>query len=498
MLTRDAWNRIYKLASDCILPQHVNNSMPVLWDLHKHAIHMAQQFEPIPPGFDDDLDVWLDKTTYTSKQKEGFRKILLDSSSLGPKDTRCKCFTKAETYPEYKFPRPIKSRSDRYKAIMGPIFQGINEQLFKNKKWFIKKTPVEDRPRVLKDLLFPSEIYKCTDFSSFEAHFLSVMIYVLEFPLYYWMTQHLQGRHYFKNGLEVLLEPNECIFKDFFVVVSSRASGEMNTSSGNGFSDLVLSSYIPRVKGAEQFDAQFEGDDSISRTIPANLGATTQDFLDLGWSCKVVDVKKFEEASFCGIVADIDDLVNVCDVRAYLADFGWTRQQYLNSKHKVKLALIRAKGYSAIYQYPKCPIIYALGHYALRVTNSNVIHDKFLKMVNNNKIADSRYKNKVFLEFSERYKFNIPPREAVPENTRYLVDSLYKITPEKQIEVETYLDSLTAIHPLLVELDVPHVWKHAWSLTVMEDGLVQVPMDEIEEFRKFIGAFSTPTVKINL
>lgn len=440
-----------------------------LWDMRKFSVWLAQTFEPLPHDYDLSVQTWLAKTTYTTKDKEGFIKELDEKGYLEKVDRACKCFVKAETYAEFKYPRPIKSRTDRFKAYMGPAFQGINEQLFSRTEYFIKKIPVNERASFLKECLGLAAEINCTDFSSFEAHFLDCIMYAIEFPLYFWLTKDLPIATDFREELMTLAKVNICKFIDFVVDCMSRASGEMNTSSGNGWVNLVLFLYVSLCKGSIKSLGKFEGDDGITTNDPTTSAPTSQDYQDLGWVCKLIKVTKFEEASFCGIVADIDDLVNVCDIKAYLGDFGWTRQQYLNANEVTIKALIRAKGYSAIYQYPGCPIIDALGHYALRVTDYDEVHRKMLKMYRKGHLADSRYKNQKFEVIFGTLINKRPSRIISPINTRLLVERIFQIPLNRQYEIERYLDDLNTIQPLEIDLDVPECWIYNWENFVIPE-----------------------------
>lgn len=372
---------------------------------------------------------------------------------------------------------------------MGPIFQGINECLFSQLKYFIKKVPVNERAQFLKTELGSDGRFDCTDFSSFEAHFMDFIIYAIEFPFYFWATSQIPYFDWFYEELYTLTEINTCIFRDFVVYSMSRASGEMNTSSGNGWVNMIIFTYISRIKRALEARAKFEGDDGICKVFPEASFPTTKDYDDLGWTCKLITNNGFSTASFCGIVADPEDLINVCDIKAYLADFGWTRQQYMKANNTTIMALIRAKGYSAIYQYPGCPIIDALGHYALRITNSGVVKRKMLKMYKNNQLADSRYKNSQFQAIFDHLLDKIPERKDTPPNTRLLVEKLFGITDSKQKEIELYLDGLNSIQNLDIDIEVPELWRYAFDTYVNNCPItsVQQQFDELMQYLQSIN-----------
>jgi hypothetical protein len=455
-------------------PDKVGETTDVLWDMRKLSVKLAQTFDQLSEDYDTSLETWLEKTTYTTKDKDKFRREVDEQDFIIKRDRACKCFIKAETYTEYKHARPIKSRTDRFKAKMGPIFQGINEVLFSRTEYFIKKVPVYQRPQIIKELFGNSDNISCTDFSSFEAHFIDCLMFAIELPFYRWVTYKLPTADWFWEELNTLLLANICKFVDFILECMSRASGEMNTSSGNGYVNLVLFIYVCCVKKAREAKAQFEGDDSVNSAKPDNSTPTSQDYTDLGWVCKLQKVSKVEEASFCGMVSDPDDLINVCDIKAYIADFGWTRQQYLGANNTTIMALIRAKGYSAIYQYPGCPVIDAMGHYAIRITNHQHVQNRMMRMYRSGSLADSRYKNDKFTHIFERMKLKIPERKQSPNNTRELVERMFGIQIQQQIDLEKYFDQATEIKPMDFDFDVPLQWEYNTEMFVSHEYIHDV------------------------
>lgn len=463
-LSKSNYQRLCDMARLRVPLSCIASTVDVLWDMRKFVVASCYEFPYLEPTFDDSLETWLERSNYSALDKIVFRNLMEQRSDLQPEDRKCKCFIKAETYPEFKYPRPIKSRSNRFKAKMGPIFQGINDCLFSQIKYFIKKIPVNERPKHLFEALGLGSADE-TDFSAFESHFIDIIIWTIEIPFYHWCLQSLSCQ-WFKDELETLLKPNRCIFKDFVIDSMSRASGEMNTSSGNGFANKTLFHYTSIVKGAKRVVGKFEGDDGLTKVFPEHCAPTADDYTDLGWVCKLIKHPSINSASFCGIVSDPVDLINICDVRAYLADFGWTRQQYLEANQTTIKALIRAKGYSAIYQYPGCPIIDALGHYALRITDSDIVEKKMLKMYKKGHLGDSRFKNIKFQHIFDTLIGKIPSRIFSPDATRLLMESKFSVPVQKQIEIEDYLDNLQHITNLNIELDVPEVWRYTYDTFV--------------------------------
>lgn len=486
ILSLDYYNYIKQLVISHVPPDKVQETMITLWDIHKHSVELAMSFQPISSDADIELETWLPTTNYTAEEQ---REILVARDTIWTeKNLARKCFLKAESYPEIKWPRPIKGRDLESKAKDGAAFSKINEHLFNNIQYFIKTIPVDKRAERLYELLKEHKRLVLTDFSSFESHFIDCIMFAIEFPLYIILTRQVKRLQKWRQDLLLLLRANPCKFRDFTLSCMSRASGEFNTSSGNGWSNVVLYTYTTRVKGCIEQKGQFEGDDGITGTKPQSAEPTTRDFHKLGWSCKLEVTTKFEEASFCGLVSDIDDLITVCDVREYLANFGWTRQQYLNANQTTIKALLRSKGYSAISQYPGTPIIDALGHYALRMTDSIEVEKRIDRLMKSNDLADSRYKSAKIKEMIEQLRGKIPARKPSPMNTRLLVEKLYGVTVNQQLQVEKYLDEKADISPLDIDhlIDFPVVWRDCWESFTSDSKYATIdPVKELEEFRKY-------------
>jgi hypothetical protein len=223
----------------------------------------------------------------------------------------------------------------------------------------------------------------------------------------------------------------------------------------------MIYTYLARVKGAFYAKGGHEGDDGITCTKPDSARPTTSDYQLLGWTCKLEAAESFSEASFCGIVSDREDLVNVTDILKAVAEFGWTSEKYAFANELTLKALLRAKGYSMIYQYPGCPVLDALGHYALRVTDDLAVKTRLLQIMQT-KFEDS-YKRNLILQAIEFVSMKRPDRKESPPNTRRLVYKKFGVSEQKQLEIESYLDSLSVICPLQIDLDWHPDWVAAYD-----------------------------------
>jgi len=372
---------------------------------------------------------------------------------------RCSSFAKDEDYPTYKHSRGIFSRSDEFKCAVGPIFKLIEEQVYKHPA-FIKHVPVADRPEYIMGLLHrEGAIYVATDYTSFEALFVRELMEACEFELYAYMTQYLpSGSEFMHLVREVLGGLNLCVFKDFRLMLEAcRMSGEMCTSLGNGFSNLMFMKFFCKRKGCKHIRGVVEGDDGLFTMVgtPPNK----EDFALLGLIIKAEVHHTISTASFCGLVFDRVDRINITDPRKVLNNFGWVQRAYAGARpHKLR-QLLRCKALSVAYQYPGCPIVAALGAYGIKVTShTSVSFKKYL-----DRKGGSLYEREQITLAMKKGQF---PSKKPGTATRLLVEKLYGISVSVQTIIEAYLGSLKTIQVLdheQIDAIIPALWKKHYS-----------------------------------
>lgn len=411
--------------------------------------------DPIMPDEDISFENWIDNVDYPEWRKAQLRTTwaeLIDISE-DPRNFHNKSFMKDEHYTDWKHARGINSRSDAFKCFSGPIFRLIEKRVF-NAPEFIKKVPVNERADYIYNRLFaPGCSYFTSDYSSFEALFTSEVMDAVEFEMYEYFTRMIPDS-WLTTITATLSGVNLCKFKHFVVrVLATRMSGEMCTSLGNGFSNLMFMEFACSVLGSECIGV-VEGDDglfSIKGTVP-----TADDFSKLGLIIKCEVHDRLETASFCGIVFEETDRVNVTDPHKVIAMTGWLTGRYAASRPGQKMDLLRCKGLSLIYQYPRCPIILALGRYILRVTRGRDLRGV---LENRNLNSYEREWLKKIVASEKELKLQALACDQVPERTRHLVERLYGISRGVQVAVEEYLDSLTEICPLVPPgMTFPESW----------------------------------------
>lgn len=413
----------------------------------------------VPLASDSDVTVesWLAQTDYSQTRKDELldrwnKVVCLDEDD---RYFRVKSFIKDEYYDEFKHSRAINSRSDVFKCAVGPIFKLIEKEVFKN-EFFIKKVPVCDRPKYIMRHVWRSNVrYFATDFTSFESCFTAEVMEDCEFQLYDFMTQLLPSGCLFRRLIhDVIGGTNDLIFKLCYAVVkATRMSGEMCTSLGNGFTNLMLVLFLCDDGGHGVVFGVVEGDDGLFSTSSGTF-PTANDFADLGFIIKLVGHDDLCSASFCGIVFDEIDCVNVTDPKKVLVKFAWVNRQYLWASRPKHLALLRCKALSFWHQYPGCPIIQSLAEYGLRVTE----HIDVSSILANHQVFSYWDRSRV-LDALEAYRSRDKSRtNIIPMRTRFLIESKYGISLPQQLRLETLYDSKLDLGPVNTDLVFPVDW----------------------------------------
>lgn len=362
------------------------------------------------------FEEWLETTSYNEARKSELRHAHDELKGGRPTKRQAShidTFVKSESYTEYKWCRMINSRSDAFKVFSGPLFKAIEEVVYGMPE-FIKHVPVVDRPRMVRSLRRAGRHYYQTDFTAYESHFTSQFMDSCECLLYRhclswsrdvdFLCTSLTGANRMRTRTGV-----------FATVNGRRMSGDMCTSLGNGFTNLMLAKFLAREQGHELYGF-VEGDDGLFAT-EANLLAT--DYARLGFTIKIDEVVDPCAASFCGMVfAESGEIVrNPVD---FLAAFGWT-SSFISGGEKLMLELLRAKALSAVYETPQCPIVGAIARRALFITRH--VDPRFV---------DDGYHRPPPSEFHL-------PEFQPSDDTRELVHQLYGISPSLQRDIESRL-----------------------------------------------------------
>jgi hypothetical protein len=436
-----------------------------LWLRHHSGL------KPLDPDEIMTFEEWLEKTPYSATRKAELTKLWNDCGrTASRKDLeKLKCFVKDETYEEYKFPRGIYSRSDKAKCLFGPLVASVAAKVFKL-PWFIKNIPVVDRPEAIYNSLYKDGAeYVFTDYTSFEAHFIKIIQQSCEEELYKYMFKNCPDAKNAADKMSNAKTGNQNVnFKLFSVVMEAfRASGEMDTSLANGFTNLMLWLFLSWQKGCplNRIHGFFEGDDGITRNDGPT--PTAEDFKNMGFTIKIGTTKNLNTASFCGQVYDIEDRTVVTDVREAVCRFGWTAKKYARSGNQVLMELLRAKGFSFVYQYGGCPILGKLGAKILQLTENVTVRQSIVDNMDEWERA----------KYNEALTYGSQLREP-GYNTRVLIEKLYGVTRSEQLDIEDKIDQMTELGVLPFSFhNLPNDWKsyyESYSSRLVDDPPVWI------------------------
>lgn len=417
---------------------------------------LKRNLQPLSNADIPSFDEWLESTPYSQARKDELKTRWLDAGQkLTRKNARrVNSFIKDETYPEWKYPRWINSRCDIAKCYFGPAVAAVSSRVFALPE-FIKTVPVPDRPMVIKEYLnSPGSEYIFTDYTSYEAHFTREIMEITQFELFRYMLKGcnmvgwLEMYESTMGGFNFLTTK----FMDL-VIHATRMSGEMDTSLSNGFANLMVFLFLCHENGAITVIGFVEGDDGLFRVMPSTSTPTVEQFESMGFTIKIGKTTKLSEASFCGQVYDMEDLIVVTDPIEMLARVGWTNKRYVQAKESTRMALLRARGYSLVYQYNGSPILAELGYRILELTSGVTVDEKLISSF------DQWEQQKLRMAVK-----TLPGPKEIGDNTRDLVWRLYGVSPADQVLLEREIQKMDlGGHDLPDHLPVPAQWKEYYD-----------------------------------
>jgi len=402
---------------------------------------------PFSEADDFDFDAWLAEKKYPKWRKDQLSIInneivdMFERNDAGElKNFKIKLFCKDEDYIDFKLNRGIYAREDVAKVFFGPYIAAIEAILYEQPE-FIKHVPVARRGEYIMDMLYrDGGKYIQTDYSSYECHFDPQRMKNCEFVLYEHMLGNSPRGKFAVDIMSEVFMGNNRVFSKHFeaVVLACRMSGEMNTSLGNGFSNLMM---MREVCESNNFDCigVVEGDDGLF--VFGDMHPTTQDFVDRGCRIKLEVFRELSLASFCGLIFDESDRQVITDPLDILCSTGYTTKTYAFSKPSKKLALLRCKGLSLLHQYPSCPIVSEYARYILRCTK----HIDTRSLVEKSR-SFSLWEREQYMDAIKDKSYQSALEIGV--NTRALVEEAYGIPFESQLRLENYFKSTNVIKPI--------------------------------------------------
>lgn len=425
--------------------------------------YVRNNFRPLDLETDFGLETWLASTNYPEWRREELRVAhsnaleLLQVRNGLKRIRRVGSFGKSETYPEWKFLRPINARSDEYKVLVGPAFRQIEKVVFAHHS-FIKKVPRLEWPDHIIKYLTSGYFVYTSDYSSFESLFEELMD--AELSLYEWMLQYHPEQ---LEWVRMIDDENECYFKHVIAKVwRKRMSGEMNTSLGNGFTTHVVAKFIvDRLYGRDCIILQ-EGDD----TIFCSPGPLDEELFEkLGLEVKLERVTDVSRGQFCQLIFDESDRTVVRDPIPYVVGFSWIEGKHATTTKHDEFMLV-ARAMSCLAQYPGHPVLQEFASYILRCVDYKA--ESVVAYVERSRDLDT-YQREVYLRAAVNFDKVLSRRRPVTMATRIVVEEQFGLGVEHQLLFERYFQSCNSIKPIPVELfgDLGHSsWAECWKLYV--------------------------------
>lgn len=455
------------LNQECGLGYRLCRKMPpinkrVMREFRGYVPYLLQRILPetIPPDCDFTPETWLTKTYYPLWRCVDLLRVVPDiplilSREFFKRYGMCKAFVKLENYSNgtlfewgtYKPPRIISSRTDHVKVAVGPIIKAIEERVYKL-PYFVKHIPVPDRPAFIKTHVETLACrYMSSDYTSFECGFTPQFMAACEFALYKHCLRRCPAQ------LESIREfQHQCcgtnrvrLSEVTGYMRARRQSGEMTTSLGNGFSNLAMTAFLLRnVIDVGDLRGVVEGDDGLF-AIPQQYAhlVAPEKYNDFGFLLRSSWSNTVNEASFCGLVYDVDDQINLTNPIDEILSIGWSMGQNIHASENRLTDLLVAKTYSLAYEYSGCPVVYKLARWLARARGlafnvsllqgrewSNWEREQYGRMLED-----------------ERNIQTMLAREPTIRS-RLLMEKIYGITVTDQLSFEDYFDKQVGIHPI--------------------------------------------------
>lgn len=391
---------------------------------------------PYVPLSHENLDhYWLDNSKYNLIQKKNFHDALqrFMDGEIDKDFYKCKAFLKKEPYAEIKFPRVINSRSNQFKAVVAPLIHLMEEHVCVNDHTIKHKEKHQFTHRMQSIQEKYERVYE-TDYSSFEGSFSREFQMSCEYQLMcYMLAENPQVlrviKHVYKN-------PNQCYWNQGSVTLpGSRMSGEMWTSSMNGFSNRMLFEYTCHQNAKSQgypidYDFIVEGDDGLLATSRAiDLSYVER----LGFKLKIATADNINDLSFCGI--NMCDGMYVPDVTRTLQNIVFSLDPGTHESIRKRKEMIHARGLSLMVESSGIPILQPMALLLLSFGNKYKYKD-----------LDWWYANHMFdrEDFSlSTAKFISKYRKPITYRMRRFVEHKYGISIADQYKIEHKLATIT-------------------------------------------------------
>lgn len=362
--TEDGWYRGCR-ARLCARLQRNRREMNRFYNfVHRYV----RRYKPIPRRDIslEYMDTWLDESNYSLARKRVLKDYLVDYLHGRRKNMYlCSSFVKREIMLEMKEPRIINSRTDLFKAVVGPFIHEAEKTIYD--EHFVKGLTPPEIAVKLKQFC-DGRVFSETDYTRFECSIDWRFIRICEKQL---LDRLLANNPVILRHIHVAQRRSDLYYhwhRARLHMRGGRMSGDMWTSSMNGFTNKMLMEYM-LFRAQAVGDYIVEGDDGvITADRPLDFGIAAR----LGFRLKIEHVHDINQMSFCGI--HVMPSGRPCpDPHKMAAKFGWVhlkRYFHPNTKRKKRgvMGLLKAKALSALYLAAGVPVIQELAVMVIRLT----------------------------------------------------------------------------------------------------------------------------------
>ena len=402
------------------LPSWLNRKKEIgteVFDAHFAPLMAADYFT---------VEETLNKTNYTEKVKDEYRKIDLEHPEMDLTTPRMMApFGKEEPYPKCKQQRTIQALARETKE----------ENVFRHFATFVStvssfayQLPCGvkgcDTAGIVEKIMSLGPGSKTiSDYSSYEASFSRAVQDSAQFLLYDLFDQLQEGVNS-EYAKKLVGGVNKMRNHNFMAQIKNmKCSGDFDTALSNFYDnamsfatvfDIVYD--IPWQTSMEWYLC--EGDDNITDDHGFCLDAEM--FKNLGLTAKVEQNLTSSEAGFCQkYITDTGELV--ADPLRYLSKWNILPTQYAMANTEKQLQILAAKCMSTLAEFPNAPVVSELAYATLERLKDVVVSEKAMKQAmkygqNANDLLQRRFVKPIIsiearLLISELFEFSMDKQE---------------------------------------------------------------------------------------
>lgn len=289
---------------------------------------------------------------------------------------RRKAFLKGEPYPELKAPRNILCSDSMQIVGKGP-FQKVVDHSWEECEASVKGLPASEVWDYINHRFEGHGLYGflCTDFSQFER---TVENDKYESVILQWHARALKNTAFKDQYLDIMhsyaCRPLRISSKHLVAKVQSRASGDLDTSTGNGILNYVVCMQVFEDLGIHRPRSVHEGDDGLvaldglgrCRDITELLRAIEARFRYYGFNIKAEHHYTLGECGFCQKFGDPTNSTILADPTLKLGKLHLSFSELARAP-KNNAGLLLAKATSLRVEHQACPIVTAYANMLIRI-----------------------------------------------------------------------------------------------------------------------------------